>query len=123
MYRIYVEDCRNNYKTNTKLATYQYILNTETNIGFHKPNKDQCGLCEKFKNANEETRAIIKDNFEQHIREKELSGIEKSRDIEDGEIQVNCFDLQAVLSQSGGAPPGGTWKNFRGGINKLKKTK
>ncbi|KAJ8936395.1 hypothetical protein NQ314_012381 [Rhamnusium bicolor] len=102
LYRLYVERCKSNHKEYAKLTTYRHILNSETNIGFHTPKKDQCALCENFKNANQETKENIKERFEKHIKEKELSRIEKSKDVESDEIEVYCYDLQSVLPTPSG---------------------
>lgn len=98
MYRLYVQDCVKKQKQYAKHWVYAQVLNNETNIGFHIPKKDQCSLCENYKNGSEESKKLIRQKFEDHLREKELSRQEKATDIENKNLQVYCYDLQAVLS-------------------------
>lgn len=104
MYRLYVENCTQNNQEYAKISMYTKILNTETNIGFHKPKKDQCSLCANFENGDEEGKEKIKEKYEKHLKEKELSRQEKQKDAEraDENIGVCCFDLQAVLTTPSG---------------------
>ena len=46
------------------------------------------------------TKTKLKNKYENHLREKELSREEKTKDAEtaDENTQVLCFDLQAVLT-------------------------
>ncbi|KAK4875521.1 hypothetical protein RN001_011943 [Aquatica leii] len=97
MYRLYVERCKTNHREYAKLTTYRHILNTETNIAFHTPKKDQCSFCENYKNANQEAKEKMKEKFEEHKREKELSREAKSQDAENDGIRLYCYDLQSVL--------------------------
>ncbi|XP_050300714.1 uncharacterized protein LOC126739194 isoform X1 [Anthonomus grandis grandis] len=100
MYRLYVERCKSYNKDAAKLSMYSNILNTETNIAFHVPKKHQCGLCATYINGNEERKTELKKNYENHLRKKELSREEETKDAETANenTQVLCFDLQAVLT-------------------------
>lgn len=74
------------------------IFNTEFNIGFFMPKKDQCDLCESYRNALD--KSGLEEDFKKHQTEKELSRIEKSLDkekAEKSEIHLAVYDLQAVL--------------------------
>ncbi|KAJ8972193.1 hypothetical protein NQ314_000291 [Rhamnusium bicolor] len=70
MYKLYIEYCNSNNKPFAKHGVYAHILNIETNVGFHVPKKDQCSLCENYKNANDETKDSLKEKFESHLKEK-----------------------------------------------------
>ncbi|KAJ8868151.1 hypothetical protein PR048_031960 [Dryococelus australis] len=81
-----------------KQHMYESIVNTEYN-SFQQPKKDQCSRCESFKNLNE-NKWEHKEVFDIHQREKELSRNGKELDIHmasENNIQVVCFDLQAML--------------------------
>lgn len=99
MYRLYIENCKNNNLEYAKISMYSKILNTETNISFHVPKKDQCGLCASYENGNEEQKNEIISKYKAHLIEKDLSRQEKNEDAKSGEnVQLLCFDLQAVLT-------------------------
>ena len=87
---------------NTPIAkkhVYETIFNTEFNIGFHKPKKDQCSLCEEFKNSSQEEKEVIQAKYEQHVQEKIESRLEKEKDIQQAQNKssiVAVFDFQSV---------------------------
>ncbi|KAJ8931321.1 hypothetical protein NQ314_015776 [Rhamnusium bicolor] len=97
-------DIRNHIKSFPTVSSHYCRARTNKMYidGFHTPKKDQCALCENFKNANQKTKENIKERFEKHIKEKELSRIEKSKDVESDEIEVYCYDLQSVLPTPSG---------------------
>ncbi|CAH1111545.1 unnamed protein product [Psylliodes chrysocephalus] len=97
MHRLYVQQCEDTGIDFAKYGTYAHIFNTETNIAFHMPKKDQCTLCENYKNATEESKANIREKYENHLKEKDQSRLEKIRDVENPNICVYSYDLQAVL--------------------------
>lgn len=101
LYRIYKDWSNSKGKPCVKLSMYSLIFNTEFNIGFFKPKKDQCSVCETFKNSSSEQRISLRESYEQHILNKNLARIEKKRDVEQSangqEYDVCVFDLQAVL--------------------------
>ncbi|CAH0591687.1 unnamed protein product [Chrysodeixis includens] len=79
---------------------YHRIFNTEFNISFFIPRKDQCDVCEAFKNAVD--KEPLMSSYKLHQEEKSLSRIEKKQDIDeckkpDSNSIVAIFDLQAVL--------------------------
>lgn len=96
MYRLYSGQCRSNGKECAKLKAYRHILNTETNIGFHIPKKDQYALCEKYKNTQGETKGF-KGKFERHQKQKKLCRTEMINDISSNALQVYCYGLQSVF--------------------------
>lgn len=51
------------------LCMYRKIFNTEYNLSFHKPKKDQCQKCRVFENTKE-PGDIIKLDHESHIKRK-----------------------------------------------------
>ncbi|CAH1183064.1 unnamed protein product [Ceutorhynchus assimilis] len=95
--------CERRSASNQQSVTYDYyatIFNTKFNIGFFIPKKDQCDLCETYKNALDKEEIELKHKYEEHLEEKELSRKEKESDkgrAQDGEIALAVYDLQAVL--------------------------
>lgn len=79
---------------------YEKVFSTEFNISFFSPKKDQCCLCESYKNTNDPDEGL-KSKYKLHIQQNELSRLEKNNDIkaarESQNILVACYDLQAVL--------------------------
>lgn len=65
---------------------------------FFSPKKDQCDVCESFKNADEQGKANLVDAYDLHPKEKELSRKEKEADkINANGTHVAVYDLQAVM--------------------------
>ncbi|KAF8778319.1 hypothetical protein HNY73_015050 [Argiope bruennichi] len=79
-------------------STFNRIFNTAFNISFFVPKKDQCDLCERYKNSDEEGKRTLSQQYEQHLQEKTLARIEKENDKNrtDGTVTA-VYDLQAVL--------------------------
>lgn len=79
---------------------YAKIFNTEYNIGFFAPKKDQCDQCEAYKNATEDQKVQLETKNKEHLEEKDLSRKEKEKDKErakNHEIVLVVYDLQAVM--------------------------
>lgn len=79
-------------------STFNRIFNTDFNISFFIPKKDQCDLCESYKNSDEEGKQKLHEKYDQHLKEKTLARTEKDNDKNrsDGTI-VAVYDLQAVM--------------------------
>lgn len=91
----------------TSIATehrYRHIFNTEFNLSFHHPKKDQCDECASFKFLTNEEKEIpkFKDKYNEHIRTKNLARLlmntDKTAATNDLSILCATFDLQKVLS-------------------------
>lgn len=95
--------CERRSASNQPSATYDYysrIFNTNFNIGFFSPKKDQCDLCESYKNASEDGKKELENKYNEHLEEKILSREEKEEDkikAQAGSISLAIYDLQAVL--------------------------
>lgn len=81
---------------------YARIFNTEFNVSFFIPKKDQCDLCESYNNSTGEDKLKLQKPYEEHQKQKDLSRKEKSKDVEttkngDDETIVAIYDLQAVI--------------------------
>lgn len=102
MYRLYVEYCEEIEQPVAKKWKYEQVFNTEFNIGFLVPIKDQCLFCYKYNNSSNEEQETMNESRKIHLEEKELARAEKKSDKllsrkEDSETLVAVYDLQAVL--------------------------
>lgn len=80
------------------VSTFNMIFNTDFNISFFIPKKDQCDVCECYKNSNDEEKQKLYQNYEQHLKEKTLARIEKDNDKQRADSTiVAVYDLQAVM--------------------------
>ena len=97
MYELYVKDCTKINLELVKSNIYRKIFNIEYNIAFHKPQKDTCLQCNKYK-----TGVIEKDyNQHQHIMRKERARKEKQEDKDQAKRSCNVhtctLGLQPVV--------------------------
>lgn len=79
---------------------YNTIFNTEYNIYFFTPKKDQCETCVAYSNSDTEQKKSMVEKYETHIMEKDLSRLKKEADKTNNENKkevVAVYDLQAVL--------------------------
>lgn len=96
LYRDYKTSCQEQNIPYSNYLMYYGIFNNEFNLAFFNPKKDQCELCLVFLNANANEKIELKEKYDTHLREKELSRIEKEKDKASDNI-VCVYDLQAVL--------------------------
>ncbi|CAG9827554.1 unnamed protein product [Diabrotica balteata] len=82
-----------------KINVYRNVFNTSFNISFFKPKKDRCDFCEEIKNSTDVTDKR-REEFQNHVKGKEESKMEKNRDRETVEENTAfiSFDLQNVYS-------------------------
>lgn len=77
---------------------FNSIFNEEFNISFYVPKKDQCDLCEEYKNSDEKGKQILINKYNLHQKEKTLSRNEKENDkINANGAFVAVYDLQVVM--------------------------
>ncbi|CAH2009413.1 unnamed protein product, partial [Acanthoscelides obtectus] len=71
------------------------------NVSFHKPKKDQCGLCKCYREGSEEVKANLEKDYLAHILEKEtVSEVKNScKEKAKNDTKAICatFDLQQVI--------------------------
>lgn len=84
------------------LTTFTKIFDTEFNISFHKPKKDQCDRCSLYKKQSKDGQLsdCEKKIFEMHTTEKNFCKIERDKDrmsVSNNTIVV-CFDLQSTFN-------------------------
>lgn len=81
---------------------YRDILNSNFNIAFFKPKKDQCSFCMMMKNNPRQVREAKKNKWITHLNNKKMSRALKQKDkndaMKDKSIAVSSFDLQKQLS-------------------------
>lgn len=81
---------------------YRNIFNTSLNIGFHKPKKDLCSYCTRFKNGSATEKQKLQSAQDFHLGQKKLSRENKTNDkllsTIDETVKVFTIDLQAVLN-------------------------
>lgn len=99
IYSDYKEECLKDNVTPVHRKMYADIFHNDFNISFFQPKKDQCDLCEAFKNANDEIKLTLKVKYETHLIEKDLSRKEKDDDKSKANktLVVACYDLQATF--------------------------
>lgn len=99
LHKDYIEVSKSEKHEYGNYQLYSKIFNEEHNISFHLPKKDQCEVCLEYQNATEEEKKKNEQGYNQHIREKELSRVEKDRDKQNPErnVKVLVYDLEKVL--------------------------
>ncbi|KAJ8934916.1 hypothetical protein NQ314_013106 [Rhamnusium bicolor] len=70
MHRNYAKEQKSANKPEVNYDTYARIFNFEFNIGFFAPRKDQCDLCESYKNAEEKEKEKLENAYQLHLKEK-----------------------------------------------------
>lgn len=105
MHRLYKDWISENENfRNTKVASeYQYnqIFNTHFNLSFFRPKKDLCNLCSKYDNSTEEGKLQLKEDYDSHIKNKNIIRNMKDSEKESADPNVKTvavFDLEKVLS-------------------------
>lgn len=100
MYRLYVIHQEQNEKEYVHKHVYYDLFNNKRNISFFIPKKDQCTMCESWKNISEEEKNVQRVKYDAHVEAKIQSREEKAKDVakgREGMVLVCCYDLQAVL--------------------------
>ncbi|CAG9760932.1 unnamed protein product [Ceutorhynchus assimilis] len=98
LHRDYKEERQSQQLGYANSVMFNRIFNGEFNIGFYSPKKDQCDLCESYKNSDEQGKLKLQESYDLHLKEKVLSRKEKDADKlnQDG-AHVAVYDLQAVM--------------------------
>lgn len=101
MFDLYLEFCEEKKKVPVKIHVYREVFNKEFNLGFHKPKKDSCLTCEKYRNMEVEKKELYQEEFNRHQENKNLARQAKQADkekaMEDASLKCFTMDLQAVL--------------------------
>lgn len=97
IYKDYVEKSKEESVDYCSYATFHKIFRDNYNISFFEPKKDQCETCVTYSNSTEEEKALKTEEYETHLKEKNLSRIEKEKDKANANIITAVYDLQAVM--------------------------
>ena len=103
MYSLYKEQCQSLKTKCVSHAKYRNIFNSEYNLSFHVPKKDQCQTCNAYQQASE--AGSISDQyqeiFDNHIQRKVRARAEKELDKQFAKekecYHTATFDMEAVL--------------------------
>jgi len=97
IHRDYVANCKEKNVPFGNYVLFYRIFTQEFNISFFQPKKDLCDTCEAYNNAIGEEKIELKNNYEEHLMEKDLSRTEKQLDKEKSNLILAVYDLQAVM--------------------------
>ena len=101
MYSLYQEECVVKSRKPVSVHYYRHIFDSEYNIGFFKPKKDQCDFCTRYRNSSATEQSEMKERFEEHQENKAKVREMKEEDKKKAKMNPNhcsaCFDLQQVL--------------------------
>lgn len=101
MFKMYVVWTMENNKPIATKHHYYDIFNTQFNIGFFKPKKDQCDICEGYKNATDKEK--LENKYKAHTENKNQARNFKETDKNfakqtKSSSNMIIFDFQKVLS-------------------------
>lgn len=89
---MYVQWCQENGRSMAKLFTYRNYFKNNFNLGFHRPNKDQCRICGTF-NIEAHSKEDMK--TESHAHQNLKDNARDSKRLEkDGAVNSNNHQLQ-----------------------------
>ena len=102
MHSLYLEKHANSAHSPVSESYSRLVFNTEYNLAFHRPMRDQCDLCKSFQNSNNDEKAKLQEEYDRHISNKLLSRASKDSDklkakAADTDFVAACFDLEEVL--------------------------
>uniref|UniRef100_A0A6P7H5S2 Uncharacterized protein LOC114346528 n=1 Tax=Diabrotica virgifera virgifera TaxID=50390 RepID=A0A6P7H5S2_DIAVI len=101
MYGLYVEYCEVKNIIAATESMYRIIFNTEFNLSFFIPKKDMCDICNKYTESTTEEKNEIEEEYQTHIRNKEVARQLKHADKEEAklnsELCAAVFDLEQIL--------------------------
>lgn len=98
MYLLYQQSELNNPRVKQHL--YSHVFDTEFNLGFHHPSKDQCNTCDQYERAK--SAGVVTADMDtakiDHDRRKDAARKSKESDKKNPEVAVFTYDLQQVLT-------------------------
>lgn len=101
MYDMYIkaQQSSENFKL-ASFALYRKVFKS-MNLSFHRPKKDQCGICRTYRGSTEENKLPLESKYKLHIEEKnkirEIKEVCKNEGKVDASVFCGCFDLQQVI--------------------------
>lgn len=102
LYKMYVQHCTSENRRAVGEGVFKTTFRQNFNIGFHKPKKDKCNVCESYKNTPVEERTVQQERaMKLHNEEKDVIKATFKSDQEasnnNGHL-CTTFDLQKVLN-------------------------
>uniref|UniRef100_A0A6P7GAH1 Uncharacterized protein LOC114339788 n=1 Tax=Diabrotica virgifera virgifera TaxID=50390 RepID=A0A6P7GAH1_DIAVI len=99
LHRDYELDCDSKDLPSGNYLMYYKIFNSEFNIAFFQPKKDQCQDCTSFSNAVEKDKEELRKMYDTHLKEKNLARQNKEDDKQytPDNCIVAVYDLQAAM--------------------------
>lgn len=99
MYTMFIEELGSN-TDKPCFTSYRAVFKT-MNLSFHRPKKDQCGLCKTYYEGSQETKLKLQDLFKEHTASKNairtIKHSSKDAAKNDPSLSCLCFDLQQVI--------------------------
>lgn len=105
MHKMYTEWMKEKKPTEKIMSKkwYRNVFKTKFNIGFYRSKKDRCDMCSVFEVASDTLKSKMKDEYELHLRNKdlaqELKEIDKNYVAEHPSERIcyAVFDMEKVL--------------------------
>lgn len=69
MYAIFLNELEEPGMDKPCFTTYRDVFKT-TNLSFHRPKKDLCGICKTYFEGSADTKLAMKDSYDTHINSK-----------------------------------------------------
>ena len=97
MYKLYKEDCQEGIPVSE--FKYRQVFDTEFNIWFHRPQKDQCDTCVAYRHKtspSEEDKEVYVMHQKDKEKAREIKNLAKSQSKLP--LKASCaFDMQQIL--------------------------
>lgn len=101
LHRDYVALCKEKNTPFCKYLVFYRIFTQEFNIFRFKPKNDLCEECVSYENATDDEKEKRKEEYDEHLKEKDLARVEKMNDKEyctkTSNLIVAVYDLEAVF--------------------------
>ncbi|CAG9786099.1 unnamed protein product [Diatraea saccharalis] len=93
-----------NYDEDIEMGTlrqYQTVFNTQFNYSFFVPKKDLCGKCELYKQADDDKKQLLQEDYDKYIKNKERVWKlkeEEKKNLDHNKSTVAIFYLEKKFS-------------------------
>jgi len=68
---------------------YGNIFRNDFNLGFHRPKKDECNFCTKFKNLSASEKTVLMDEYNKHVLPQSTHASEGTVTLGKRKVQSN----------------------------------
>ncbi|CAK1598166.1 unnamed protein product [Parnassius mnemosyne] len=97
IHKDYIEICKSKNIPYGNYTLFYRIFTEEYNISLFQPKKDRCDCCVAYDNCEGEEKEKKKQEYDTHLKEKDLCRAEKVKDKENKDAVVAVYDMQAVF--------------------------